>query len=146
MGSRLNVDDMGDSNPTDSSLLEPGDPSGWKQHAEDPYADVDIDTLPKWWRDTNREFEEHGLPPYRPSVFEDGTLKHRVIDLLEARLDVRIEFLYQGTGTPDEWTVWIDDVPVGTIGYHRDRRGYSVFEMASGGFIEWILDQVEAEE
>lgn len=59
---------------------------------ENPYEGVDIEKLPDWWRKNVKEFEEHGMHPYRPPRFEDGTLAPSVISELESELDILIQF------------------------------------------------------
>lgn len=114
--------------------------------ATDPYANVDLDSIPKWWRDTIEEFEAHELPTYRPPVFRDGTLKHRVIRELEGTFDVHIDFIYNNNSDPSQWQVRVDRTPIGMIGHHRSKNGYSVFEMDSDEFVEWLKNYLDNDE
>ena len=107
--------------------------------AENPYEEVDVSNLPEWWREAIAEFERHNLRPYRPPRFADRTLKFAVVHRLERELDVRIDFVSRGAS--GDWTVRIDDEPVGTIGRHRDADGQSVFEMEAEEFAEWIRER-----
>lgn len=111
--------------------------------AEDPYEEVDVSDLPEWWRNAIAEFERHNLPAYRPPQFADGTAKFRVVHRLERELDVRIDFV-KVDGSTDDWTVRIDDDPVGTIGRYRDADGRTVYEMESDEFAEWIRQRPES--
>lgn len=110
---------------------------------DDPYSDIDLSQLPDWWRRAVEEFREYGLKPYHPPTFEDGTYKHRVVDELEERLGVDVDFVGTGVSVSDAWTVRVDNSSVGTIERHRDSGGYSVYEMESDEFREWILGHVE---
>lgn len=99
-----------------------------------PYEEMDTSSLPEWWRRGIEAFETHGLRPYRPPRFADGTLKYEVVEALERRLDVGIRFQGVNVTYGDEWTVLVDDEAVGTIGHRRDPNGYSVFEMTAAEF------------
>lgn len=110
--------------------------------ADDPYADVDIDTLPEWWREAIIEFREHNLRSYRPPRFADGKYKYEVVRELEARFDVNIDFIEFDVETTDKWTVRVDRQPIGTVSYRRDTDGYSVYEMRSDAFKEMITSAI----
>lgn len=105
---------------------------------EDPYDDVNISTLPGWWQKAIEEFEEHGLRPYRPPRFEDGVLKHEVIEDLEARHDVDITFIGFDSRFGDNWEIQIDETSIGEIGRHRSPDGYTVYETDSDEFVEQV--------
>lgn len=105
---------------------------------EDPYEDVDLSTLPDWWREAIEEFEEYGLRPYRPPRFEDGVLKHEVIEDLETHHDIDITFIVYDSRFGDNWEVQIDDESIGEIGRHRSPEGYTVFETDSETFVEFV--------
>ena len=111
---------------------------------EDPYDDIDLDDLPDWWREAVEEFRRFGLRPYRPPRFEDGTLKHTVVDHLEDELNADIRFVGVDTRYGDDWTVEVDGKAVGTIPRRRDPDGYTVFEMATDEFRAWLRDQIDA--
>lgn len=100
----------------------------------DPYADVDISTLPEWWRRSIREFESHGLRPYRPPRLADGTLKHEVVSALEADLGVDVGLRGVDVTHGEDWTVFVDGDRAGTVGRHRAAGGFSVFETTSEAF------------
>lgn len=124
---------------TDDSI-----PEGIDWSAANPYEDVDVSDLPEWWQTAIAEFEEHNLRAYRPPQFADGALKFEVVRRLERQLDVCIDFVRLDLSS-DDWTVRIDNTPVGTIGRHRDANGRSVFEMESDDFSEWIRERRPSE-
>lgn len=105
---------------------------------EDPYRDVNVSTLPNWWQEAIEEFERHGLRPYRPPRFEDGVLKHEVIEELQADHDVEITFIVYDSRFGDKWEVHIDEESIGEIGRHRSTEGYTIFELDSEAFVEFI--------
>jgi hypothetical protein len=100
----------------------------------DPYADVDVSTLPEWWRRAIEEFEAHGLRAYRPPRFADGALKHEVVSALEADLGVDVEVRGVDVTHGDDWTVFVDGARVGTVGRHRTPEGFTEFETTSEAF------------
>lgn len=104
----------------------------------DPYEDVDISDLPEWWRRAIETFREHDLRPYRPPRFEDGTLKHEVIDQVEAELDVDIRLACFNARHGDDWTVYVNGEQIGEIGHRRSPDGYSVFEIGSDEFVSFV--------
>jgi hypothetical protein len=95
---------------------------------EDPYADVDVSSLPAWWRRAIEEFEAHDLRPYRPPRFADGTLAYEVIGPLEAEFGVDIDFASVETDFREAWSVRVDGEPVGAVGRRRSPEGYTVYE------------------
>lgn len=99
------------------------------EDAVDPYADVDVESLPGWWRESIRLFEEHGLRPYRPPRLADGRLKHELVEELEAELGVEIRFLGIEATYGDDWTLLVDGEAVADVGRHRSTDGYTVFEL-----------------
>ena len=105
---------------------------------ENPYEDVDISTLPDWWREAIAEFEEYGLRPYRPPRFADGSLKHEVVEDLETSHGIDITFIAYDVRLGDDWVVQVDEEPIGEIGRHRSTEGYTVFEIDSEEFIELV--------
>jgi hypothetical protein len=110
---------------------------------DDPYEDVDLSSLPDWWRDAVREFEAHDLRPYRPPRFGDGKLKHEVVDRLERELGIDIEFVGIDVECGDDWTVLVDGGAVGHVERRRLPEGFTEFEMSSAEFEAWIRDRVE---
>jgi len=110
-----------------------------------PYDGMDLDELPDWWRRAVEHFEDRDIGPYRPPRFADGVLKHDVVSDLESELDVTISFQCKNAAVGDDWMVTVDGQPVGTIGRHRSRDRYSVFEMAEAEFREWVRGAVGGE-
>lgn len=112
--------------------------------AEDPYEDVDLTDLPNWWQDAVREFERHGLRPYRPPRFADGELKHEVVSEIERELAVTVDFVGYEARYGNDWTVLVDREPIGNISRRRDTAGYTVFEMDSERFADWVRAEVQS--
>lgn len=108
-----------------------------------PYEGMDTSALPDWWRRSIEAFEAHGLRPYRPPRFADGTLKYEVVEQLESQLDIDIRLRGVNITYGDEWTVLVDDEAVGTIGHRRDANGYSVFEITAAEFRALIASAVD---
>ena len=105
---------------------------------EDPYEDVDISSLPEWWQEAIEEFEEYGLRPYRPPRFEDGVLKHEVVEELEARHGIDITFIAYDSRFGDDWEVHVGEESIGDIGRRRSPEGYTVFEADSEEFVDFV--------
>lgn len=110
---------------------------------ENPYEDVDIEALPEWWRRAIEEFEAHDLRPYRPPRFEDGSLAHEAIAALEEEFGIDIGFGSVDTDYREEWTVRIDDEPIGIVGRHRSYEGYTVYELERARFESLVRDAIE---
>jgi hypothetical protein len=108
---------------------------------EDPYEDVDISELPAWWRRAIAEHREYDLRPYRPPRFEDGTLKHTVVDDLEREESLDIDFIDLDVEDED-WQVRIDGEVVGNIGRRRSTDGYTVFEMEADEFRTYVRSRI----
>ena len=100
----------------------------------DPYEDVDLNTLPSWWRSAVEEFRAHDLRPYRPPRFVDGTPVHDVIDELTEQLAVEIGFGAVGDDYREAWTVRINGNDAFSIPRHRSVDGYSVYEIEASDF------------
>lgn len=112
----------------------------------DVYEDVDTSALPTWWRRAIEEFEEHDLRPYRPPRFDDGTLKHVVVNRLENRHDVTVRFVGRDVTYGDDWEVYVDGDRIGTVGRHRSPHGYTVFELESDEFVSLVEENLPAED
>lgn len=109
---------------------------------EDSYADIDLSRLPEWWREAIKEFESHGIRRYMPPRFQDDVLIFSVVEQLEQEYDVEIDFVGKNVAPGDDWTVRVDHDPVGTIGRRRAPEAYTVFEMDSDEFEEWIRNRL----
>lgn len=100
----------------------------------DPYAEIDLETLPAWWRNAVAEFEAYGLRPYRPPQFADGRPKHEVVAMVEANHDVDIAIRGVDVTAGDDWTIHVDGEAIGPIGRRRSPAGYTVFECTAERF------------
>lgn len=109
---------------------------------DDPYVEADGSALPEWWREAIEEFRRHGLRPYRPPRFTDGVLKYTVVERLEETHGVDIDFIGVDVSHGDDWTVRVDDESIGTIGHHRSSDAYTVFEMDSDEFVDWVIERI----
>jgi hypothetical protein len=109
---------------------------------DDPYENVDLSELPEWWRDAIEEFDQYGLRPYRPPRFQDGVLKHEVIGELEADHDIDIRFVTYNSQFGDNWEVQIDEKQIGEIERFRSPEGYTVFELSSKEFVEFVESNI----
>lgn len=110
---------------------------------EDPYQDRDLSNLPDWWQNAVVHFEKHDLRPYRPPRFEDGELKHEIINPIEDELDVAIGCIYFPRYNDENWIVLLDGKKICEIGHRREPAGYSVFELTSSEFEQVVYDEVE---
>jgi hypothetical protein len=106
----------------------------------------DEDERPDWWRRAAAEFERHGLRPYRPPRFADGTPKHEVVDRLEAEYGVDVTFAAFDPEPDDEWAVRIDGETAFEVGHRRHRAGYSIFETTPGQFESAVRDWLDRHE
>lgn len=129
------MDDDGDENGLDVESLRSRSPG---EEPRSPYDDVDISTLPGWWRRAIEEFDEHDLRPYQPPRFDDGELKRDVVDEIERRHDVTVRFVGKNVLYRENWEVRVDEDLVGEIGRRRDPEGYTVLEIESDEFVAMI--------
>ena len=111
----------------------------------DPYEDVDLTSLPEWWRHAVEEFRAHDLRPYRPPRFADGTPVHDVVDDLTKEFGVEIGFGAVGEGYREAWTVRINGTDAFSLPRHRSVDGYSVYEIESEEFEHKIADFIDTE-
>ncbi len=107
-------------------------PAGFDE--ENPYDSADLESLEPWWRKNVTLFEDHGMRPYRPPRFADGTHTTPVIQRLEAALDVSIRLRVVDPNPKNEWEVVVDDEPVGTVDRYRDDGGFSVYGIDAAAF------------
>lgn len=110
---------------------------------DDPYEGTDVSGLPEWWQRAIEEHREYGLRPYRPPRFEDGTLKHTVIERLEDEYDVDIGFIDLDIGD-ESWQIRVDGDIVGEIQRRRSTEGYTVFEMEGDEFEQYVRSRIES--
>ncbi len=109
----------------------------------DPYADVDLESLPPWWRDAVEEFRAHDLRPYRPPRFADGTPVHDVVGDFSRAYDVEIGFGALGEGYRDTWSVRIDGEQAFAIPRHRAVEGYTVYEIEAEAFAARVREALQ---
>lgn len=105
-----------------------------------PYEDVDTSVLPEWWQQAIAEFEAADLRPYRPPRLKNGAYKHRVVEDLESRYSVNIEFVGVGVSYGDDWTVRVDGEAIAEIGHRRSTQRFSIFEVSEGELRTLIAD------
>lgn len=109
---------------------------------EDPYADVDLEELPDWWRRAVEEFRAHDLRPYRPPRLADGALAHEVVEELEAELGVELSFGSVDAAFRERWEVRLDGDAVAAVDRHRSPEGYTVYEVDAERFRELVREAV----
>ena len=113
---------------------------------ENPYEDVNIDSLPGWWQRAINEFAEYGLRPYRPPRLQNGELKHEVVEELEEQFGVDIVFIGKNTQYGDKWKVRVDGEMVDTVGKRRSPNGYTIFGVDSDTVRKLVERFVETRE
>jgi len=107
-------------------------PPGYDE--EDPYEGVDLEEFPDWWRHNVEEFEAHGMRPYRPPRFADGTVTTEVVDRLEAELEVTVRIRAVDPQDGGDWEVVVGDSVVETIDRVRTEAGNSRYELTAEAF------------
>ncbi|EMA72717.1 hypothetical protein [Halorubrum distributum] len=117
------------------------EPPEWLD-GDDPYANVDIDRLPDWWRDAVVEFREHNLSPYQPPRFADDTLVPPLLDWLETAYGVEIQLMGLDVAPGEAWGIRVDGDVVATVDRERTSDGYTRYEMTSERFIEVVEERV----
>lgn len=108
---------------------------------EDPYAEVDIDELPEWWRKGIEEHRAYGLRPYRPPRFEDDTIYPPHKQELEERFGIDLTLICYDI-EKNVWDILIDGEPVGEVKRIRSPEGYSVIGMTSDEFESHIESEM----
>lgn len=99
-----------------------------------PYADIDLEDLPDWWRRNVRIFRDHGMRPYRPPQFADGELVPLVVDILEAEYDLTIRLQNSFRTGEGDWTVVVDGNAITSVHRRRTEEGRSVYAITSEEF------------
>lgn len=107
---------------------------------EDVYADVDLDSLPRWWREAVEEHEAFGLRPYRPPRFSDGGIVPPVVDRLADDHDASVRIVGRNVSHGDDWSVLVDGRHAFDVGRHRDPRGYTVYELSEAEFVARVTE------
>lgn len=113
-------------------------PPGYDQAS--PYEGEDLQEYPDWWRESIKEFREHGMRPYRPPRFSDGEMVPRVVEELESHWDVEILFRAVNPSVGDDWEIQIDGVRVAEISRERRGDGYTVYEIDTSTFALLVLN------
>lgn len=130
---------------SDDPSPRPADvPAGFDE--EDPYADVDLEEFPEWWRENVRAFREHDMRPYRPPQFEDGTLVPELVASLESELDAEIRLRkHIGPDAATTWRVSVDGETAGSVDRVRNEEGRSVYSVPAEEFERLVRETVDGE-
>jgi len=123
---------MTDSTPPRAAYHPPG------YDEEDPYEDVDLDALPKWWRRSVEEFNAHDMRPYRPPRFADGELTPGIVGDLESELEVTIRLRSIDPQSGNDWEIRVNGDCIGTVRRTREAGGYSEYHLDAERFEELI--------
>lgn len=110
---------------------------------DDPYADVDLDDLPDWWRENVEAFRKAGMRPYRPPRFADGELVPAVVSRLESEHGVDVHLRGVDPRVGDDWAVVVDGRPVGSVGRERTGSGATEYAVTSGEFEALVREAVD---
>jgi hypothetical protein len=120
-----------------------GHPPGYDE--DDPYEDVDVETLPDWWRHNVETFREHRMRPYRPPQFVDGDLVPELVARLESDLGVEVRIHKRiGPDRAGDWTVLVDGRPATSLDRVRTEEGRSVYEITAEAFETAVREAAEA--
>jgi len=117
-------------------------PPGYDEEA--PYEGVDLSAYPRWWRRNVEVFERHGMRPYRPPRFADGSVTTEVIDRLEDSLDVEVRIRAVDPQAGGSWEVVVDGEPVDSVERVRTETGNSRYEVTADEFERTVAGAVEA--
>lgn len=119
-----------------------GLPAGYDP--EDPYDDVDLHSLPEWWRRNVELHRAYDMRPYRPPRFDDGEAVPPVVDELEREfgVDVALRGFAAADGDAD-WDAWVDGERVVALDHRRDESGSSVYGVTAEEFRRLVRDAVE---
>jgi hypothetical protein len=130
-------DEPPESNPAALEARQPG------EDPEEPYEDVDIETLPDWWREGIELHREYGLRPYRPPRFADGAFTQAVVADLETDLGVDIRLSGFDAQHGDDWTLLVDGEAVATLPRQRSANGYTVYDLPSAEFERLVREAAD---
>lgn len=134
------MDDCGESPEPDPAALEARQPG---EDPENPYEDVDIETLPDWWREGVELHREYDLRPYRPPRFTDGAFTQTVVVSLETELGVDIRLSGLDTQRGADWTLLVDGRSVATLPRQRSPNGYTVYGLTSAEFEQLVREAAD---
>ena len=90
------------------------------------------------------EFEGHGMRPYRPPRFADGTVTMTVVTRLEERFGVTIRIRAVDPHEGGDWEVLVDGTPIETVERVRTEAGNSEYDLTAEAFERLVRDAVEA--
>ncbi|MFC6873199.1 hypothetical protein [Halobellus marinus] len=127
---------MSDSDPPRPANLPPGFDD------ESPYADVDLEEFPEWWRRNVEEFREHEMRPYRPPRLADGTVTTELIDRLESTYGVEVRIRAVDPHEGGAWKILVDDEAVRSIERTRTEAGNTRYEITAAAFETAVTDAV----
>lgn len=108
---------------------------------EDPYADVDISTLPDWWQKGIEEHRAYGLRPYRPPRFADDELYPPLKKELESTHGIDLSLICYDI-EENVWDVRVDGEKIGGIKRRRSPAGFSVIGIDHDEFRELVAEAV----
>lgn len=123
---------------SDTPSLSARLPAGYDP--ESPYEGVDLTEYPEWWQKNIREFEDHGLRPYRPSQFTDGEIVQSLRDDLATELDVSIALRTTGPDPGGKWHICVDGDPIRPVSRRRTESGFTQYEIDSDAFERCVRD------
>ena len=107
----------------------------------DPYSGADLSTYPGWWRENVESFREHGMRPYRPPQFADGTLVPELLQRLESELCVGVTLRkYISADADESWTLLVDGDRVADLDRVRNEEGRSVYSVTGEEFERLVTD------
>lgn len=127
---------MTDGRPPRSATLPPG------FDEDDPYEDEDLSSYPGWWRRNVELFRDHGMRPYRPPTFADGTVAPPVRERLEDDLGVEIELRAVDPQSDGSWQIRVDGAVIGEFERTRTERGHSRYEIRAEAFERLVREAV----
>lgn len=119
-------------------------PAGYDE--SDPYADVDLESVPDWWRRNIELFRDYELRPYRPARLADGEPLPAVVDRLEERYDVSITVRTAAPDGTDSWGIWIDGDRVADVSRTRTKEGRSEYDIDSDDLDALVTSALEPRE
>lgn len=128
-----------DDDPPRAADLPPG------YDEADPYEDVDLDTYPDWWRENVELFREHGLRPYRPPRFADGTLTTPLVEGLEGELGVEVELRTVNPQRVSTAEVLVDGERVTTVRRSRENDGHTEYRVTADEFETSVRSAVDTD-
>ena len=118
-------------------------PPGYDE--EDPYGDADLEAYPDWWRENVELFREHGLRPYRPPRFGDGTLTTPLVEELASDLGVDVDLRTANPHRTATTEVLVDGERVATVRRSRESDGHTEYHVTAEEFEAAVRSAVGAD-